>query len=132
MPTTKRSRKNNLVVQYAIPRTGIPRAAALRAYAGNVPGVTIRIVGEREGRRLNSKFRKKQKATNVLSFPYGKGSGDIVLNWKTQEAFFKKFKQLDPSYPVKFALFNTGSHGTPIRMTDWRLVLNWMLEVNGS
>ena len=28
-----------------------------------------------------------------------------------------------------FALFDTGSHGTPIRMTDWRLVLNWMLEV---
>ena len=62
----------------------------------------------------------------------GHGSGDIVLNWKTQEAFFKKFKQLDPNYPVKFALFNTGSHGTPIRMTDWRLVLNWMLEENGS
>jgi hypothetical protein len=62
----------------------------------------------------------------------GHGTGDIVLNWKTQEAFFKKFKQLDPNYPVKFALFNTGSHGTPIRMTDWRLVLNWMLAVNGS
>ena len=66
-------------MQYAVSVRGIPRAAALRAYAGNVPGVTIRIVGEREGRRLNSKFRKKQKATNVLSFPYGKGSGDIVL-----------------------------------------------------
>lgn len=62
----------------------------------------------------------------------GHGSGDIVLNWRSQEAFFKKFKQRDPNYPVKFVLFNTGSHGTPIRMTDWRLVLNWMLEVNGS
>lgn len=62
----------------------------------------------------------------------GHGTGDIVINWKQQDAFFKKFKQLDPNYPVKFALFNTGSHGTPIRMTDWRLVLNWMLEVNGS
>lgn len=61
----------------------------------------------------------------------GHGTGDIVISWKSQEAFFKKFKQRDPSYPVKFALFNTGSHGTPIRMTDWRLVLNWMLEVNG-
>ena len=62
----------------------------------------------------------------------GHGSGDIVLNWRSQEAFFKNFKQRDPNYPVKFVLFNTGSHGTPIRMTDWRLVLNWMLEVNGS
>ena len=28
---------------------------------------------------MNARFRKKQKATNVLSFPYGKGSGDVVL-----------------------------------------------------
>jgi probable rRNA maturation factor len=28
---------------------------------------------------LNSKFRRKNYATNVLSFPYGKGSGDVVL-----------------------------------------------------
>ncbi len=57
----------------------------------------------------------------------GHGTGDIVMNWKGQEAFFRKFKQADPNYPVRFALFNSGSHGTPIRMTDWRDVLNWML-----
>ena len=39
----------------------------------------MRIVGEGEGRRLNSKFRRKNKATNVLSFPYGNGRGDVVL-----------------------------------------------------
>jgi probable rRNA maturation factor len=32
-----------------------------------------------EARRLNSKFRRRNYPTNVLSFPYGKGSGDIVL-----------------------------------------------------
>ena len=79
MPTTKRPKRNSVEVQYAVPRRGIPRAAALRAWAGNVSHLTLRIVGEREGRRLNSKFRKKPKATNVLSFTYGKGSGDIVL-----------------------------------------------------
>ncbi|MCP4381510.1 MAG: alpha/beta hydrolase [Hyphomicrobiales bacterium] len=62
----------------------------------------------------------------------GHGTGDIVISWKKQEAFFKKVKQRDPSYPIKFALFDTGSHGTPIRMTDWRLILNWMLQVNGA
>jgi probable rRNA maturation factor len=67
------------VVQYALARRGIPRAAALRAWAGAASGVTLRIVGEREGRRLNAAFRKKSKATNVLSFPYGKGRGDVVL-----------------------------------------------------
>ena len=28
---------------------------------------------------MNLHYRKKNKATNVLSFPYGKGSGDVVL-----------------------------------------------------
>jgi probable rRNA maturation factor len=41
--------------------------------------VTLRIVGAAEGLRLNSLFRKKRKATNVLSFPYGDGRGDVVL-----------------------------------------------------
>jgi probable rRNA maturation factor len=36
---------------------------------------TLRIVGEREGRELNRTFRKKDYATNVLSF----NTGDIVL-----------------------------------------------------
>jgi probable rRNA maturation factor len=39
----------------------------------------LRIVGEREARRLNATFRKKNKATNVLSFAYGDGCGDVVL-----------------------------------------------------
>jgi len=66
-------------VQYAVARRGIPRAAALRAWTGSAHNVTLRIVGAREGRRLNFLYRKKNKATNVLSFPYGKGSGDVVL-----------------------------------------------------
>jgi len=67
-------------VQYAVPRRGLPSAAALRAWArsaGALP-VTIRVVGQREGRRLNRQFRRKDYATNVLSFAYER-SGDIVL-----------------------------------------------------
>ena len=40
---------------------------------------TLRIVGAAEGRRLNRQYRKKPYATNVLSFPYEKGRGDVVL-----------------------------------------------------
>jgi probable rRNA maturation factor len=40
---------------------------------------TLRIVGSAEGRRLNRRYRKKAYATNVLSFSYGAGRGDIVL-----------------------------------------------------
>ena len=39
----------------------------------------LRIVGSLEARNLNKKFRKKNSATNVLSFSYSKGAGDIVL-----------------------------------------------------
>ncbi|MQT11540.1 alpha/beta hydrolase [Segnochrobactrum spirostomi] len=55
------------------------------------------------------------------------GSWDPVLDWKGQATFFEKVKALDPSYPIKLVVFDTGKHGTPIRMIDWRLVLNWML-----
>jgi len=79
MRTIKRSRKNKVVVQYAVSPRGVPRAAALRSWAGQISAVTLRIVGEREGRELNARFRKRRKATNVLSFPYGSGSGDVIL-----------------------------------------------------
>jgi probable rRNA maturation factor len=41
--------------------------------------IALRVVGAAEGRRLNRTYRAKNYATNVLSFPYGSGSGDIVL-----------------------------------------------------
>ena len=34
-------------------------------------------------------------------------------------------------YPARFVRFETGTHGTPIRMTDWRETLNWMLSLAG-
>ncbi len=68
-----------MVVQYAVSRRGVPSAASLRKWAGGAKGVLLRIVGEREARSLNRTFRKRSYATNVLSFPYGRGRGDIVL-----------------------------------------------------
>ena len=67
-------------MQYAVPRRGVPSAASLRKVVGpcKTP-VTLRIVGAREGRRLNRTFRKKDYATNVLTFAYGRGAGDLIL-----------------------------------------------------
>ena len=77
MPTKPARRKNSVTIQYAVPRRGVPAAAALRRWAQTVlrGHVTLRIVGEREGRELNRTFRKINHATNVLSFH----AGDIVL-----------------------------------------------------
>ena len=46
--------------------------------------ITLRLVDEEEGRRLNSEFRGRDYATNVLTFEYGvdadgTAAGDIVL-----------------------------------------------------
>ena len=68
-------------MQFAVRRRGIPPAAALARWAraaSPATPITLRVVGEREGRRLNGAFRKKNRATNVLSFPL-EGEGDIVL-----------------------------------------------------
>jgi len=66
-----------VVVQYAVPRRGVPGAASFRKWLRG--DITVRIVGRREGLELNRRYRGRAKATNVLSFPYGKGGGDIVL-----------------------------------------------------
>jgi probable rRNA maturation factor len=65
-----------LVVQYAAGRPVAPSEndfklwvdTALTDHAGDV-AVTIRVVDEIEGRDLNLRYRAKDYATNVLSFP---------------------------------------------------------------
>lgn len=79
MPTTSTRRKNKVTVQYAVPRRGVPSAASLRKWAFLPGEVTLRVVGAAEGRRLNRIYRARDYATNVLSFAYGKGRGDVVL-----------------------------------------------------
>lgn len=71
-----------VTVQLATRRRGVPHARTLAAWAREafaaaerkrVPagplGLTIRIVGAAESRRLNRTWRGKDKPTNVLSFP---------------------------------------------------------------
>jgi probable rRNA maturation factor len=75
-----------LEVQRASRASHIPPDRKLRAWARAAAPrggtVTVRYVGEAEGRRLNREFRGKDHPTNVLSFPYGEGralEGDIVI-----------------------------------------------------
>ena len=75
-----------LEVQLATRSRRAPAGAQLRRWAratlGRPAEVTLRIVGEREGRALNREFRGRRHATNVLTFCYretGRLAGDIVL-----------------------------------------------------
>ena len=61
-------------------------------------------------------------------FFFGHGSRDTVYPIDAIENHFRRFIQLKPGYPIRFVRFETGTHGTPIRMTDWRSVINWILS----
>ena len=81
----------SLTVQYAITDDDLPGRALLRRWVlcalapriASRVAVTLRFVGEAEGRALNRKYRARDHATNVLSFVYDNGpgmyGGDIVL-----------------------------------------------------
>jgi len=80
---------SDIIVQRATRARGVPAPASLRAWASAAlscaPGaLTIRVVGEKESRRLNQQYRSKDQPTNVLSFgaedaPDEPALGDLVI-----------------------------------------------------
>ncbi len=89
-----RAMASGITVQYRTARAGLPAATTVRRVAAlaliHPAQVTVRFVGRREGRQLNSVYRNRDYATNVLTFVYdgdGKNvrhhkrplTGDIVL-----------------------------------------------------
>ena len=64
----------------ALPRHAVTRA--IRHALADDAEITVRIVGEDEGRELNKSYRKKDYATNVLTFDYAQEPvvmADLVL-----------------------------------------------------
>lgn len=62
-----------------------------------------------------------------LPIVFAHGSADRVYSWRAQHEQFRALKAKSDAYPARFLLFEMGSHGTPIRMIDWRRELNWLL-----
>ncbi|MBS0258217.1 MAG: alpha/beta hydrolase [Proteobacteria bacterium] len=54
------------------------------------------------------------------------GSADKVYSADQQATIFRSL--LKAGEPARFTRYESGSHGTPVRMTDWRVVLNWILS----
>lgn len=74
------------MVQRAVAARGVPGPARLRRWARAALGrrggeLTVRIVGPAESRALNRRYRGKDQATNVLSFPSDAPGvlGDLVI-----------------------------------------------------
>lgn len=55
------------------------------------------------------------------------GTDDNAFAFERTQNLFQSLKVSQPNYPARLLLFNTGSHGTPIRMIDWRRELTWIL-----
>lgn len=76
-----------IAVQFSSRLSALPSAADFRRWlraalpATAAGSVTLRVVNAAEGRRLNRRYRDKDHATNVLTFPYGARplAADIVL-----------------------------------------------------
>ena len=89
-PTEPRARRLpplDLSVQYPGGQSGAPSRTDVRRWvraACTLPAeVTVRVVDAAEGRMLNRDYRGRDRATNVLSFPYDESGarvcGDLVL-----------------------------------------------------
>jgi probable rRNA maturation factor len=82
-----------VAVQYAWEEAGVPSARAIKAWIRAALGqrhppasICVRVVGEAEARTVNKRYRGRDYATNVLSFPAealpfldAPPLGDIVL-----------------------------------------------------
>lgn len=79
------------------------------------------------GSHWDTGFLKSPAFKRKVPVFIGQGSRDTVFPVEKQETFFRAILAAAPDYPVRFVRFETGTHGTPIRMTDWRETLNWML-----
>ena len=81
--------RDGVSIQRASRAAHIPSDRLLRRWAraalARPASVTLRLVAEAEGRRLNREFRGKDYATNVLTFVYQDGArgaplaGDVVI-----------------------------------------------------
>ncbi|WP_309771097.1 alpha/beta hydrolase [Agrobacterium larrymoorei] len=95
---------------------GISRDAAAVA---NIKGMALL------GGAVDPDFPKSAfiKAKKPVWFTHG--SQDSVYSADQQGSTFRGL--LKTGVPTRFTLYQSGTHGTPVRMTDWRAVLNWIL-----
>ncbi|MEO0637521.1 MAG: alpha/beta hydrolase [Pseudomonadota bacterium] len=75
----------------------------------------------------DSDYQRARRARRVALIPivFAHGSRDIVFDWQNVRRQADALRAAGGR--VRMDLFDTGIHGTPIRMIDWRDTLNWML-----
>ncbi len=91
-----------------------------KAAVDNLKGMAIL------GGAVDPDFPKSALAKAKKPVWFTHGSADKVYSADQQATIFRTL--LKAGQPARFTRYETGSHGTPVRMTDWRAVLNWILS----
>ncbi|WP_157944558.1 hypothetical protein [Mangrovicella endophytica] len=60
------------------------------------------------------------------------GTRDQVSPFERQDGLYAAIRKARPDYPLRFVAFEGGTHGTPIRMIDWRETLNWIVGASSE
>jgi hypothetical protein len=57
------------------------------------------------------------------------GNSDSRVSERPHIRLFNDIKAKAADYPIRLVIFDDGIHRTPLRMVDWRLAINWMIEM---
>ncbi|MGI9400650.1 MAG: hypothetical protein ACR2O0_05305, partial [Rhizobiaceae bacterium] len=93
------------------------------ATASRVDGVII-LAGFPDQRFFSSAAANSSSKRIPLMISHG--SWDPDYDYKPTLDFYRQIRKKIPSYPARYVLFETGKHGAPVRMIDWRDTLNWI------
>ena len=74
---------------------GVPFAKMKDVALGKNYSVSLVFIGKSESKRLNKKYRHKDKPTNILSFPLDENTGEIFI---TPEVVKREAKLFDRKY----------------------------------
>lgn len=122
-----------LIASYAAASPGAPVFVACGSMGGaicwllaNNPQVAPRLGGLiLLGSHWSDDFARSAAFKRKVPVFIGHGSRDTVFPVERMEKFYRDLRAA--GHPVRLVRFETGTHGTPIRMTDWRETINWML-----
>lgn len=98
------------------------RIAKRQADVARVSGLVI-LGGAPDGSLASS-----HAAAMGLPIILSHGTQDNVYSWQAQRKVYQRLKGRTARYPAQIILFQSGVHGTPIRMIDWRQSLNWIFR----
>jgi hypothetical protein len=88
-----------------------------------VDGVIV-LAGFPDQRLFNSSV--VNSSTKDIPLVISHGTDDPDYAYKPMTDVYERLRKARPDYPLRMILFDTGKHGAPVRMIDWRDTLNWI------